>query len=61
MNKSYDIEPRGGSHYLLENGKPIARFNTLKTAIAAREQFVEQLAEEYERRLDRQIEEDLER
>lgn len=40
--KFYDLEPRGGSHYLLENGQPIARFNCLEKAEAAREVFCQE-------------------
>ena len=34
--KFYDLQPRDGSHYLLENGEPIARFNELSKAEAVR-------------------------
>jgi hypothetical protein len=46
--KFYDIEPRGDSHYLLENGRPIARFNDLAKAQAVRAQFIEELAAEFD-------------
>jgi len=42
----YDLEPRDGSHYLLENGKPIARFDELEKAEALRAHLVAELAEQ---------------
>jgi hypothetical protein len=50
--KFYDLEPCDGSHYLLENGKPIARFDSLEKAEAVRASFVEELVEMYDRRAD---------
>ena len=34
LRKFYDIETRNGWYYLCENGRPIARFNTLAEAEA---------------------------
>jgi hypothetical protein len=47
--KHYQIQTRSGSHYLLENGEPIARFNQLEKAEAARAGLVAKLAATYER------------
>jgi phage regulator Rha-like protein len=41
------------SHYLLENGEPIARFNELEKAEAARAMYVAELAAMYERNAER--------
>ena len=44
-NKFYDIEPASdGSHYLMENGTPIARFTSLQTAELARREMTEELS-----------------
>jgi hypothetical protein len=51
--KYYEIQARSGSHYLLENGEPIARFNELEKAEAARAMYVAELAAMYERNADR--------
>ena len=51
--KYYEIQPRSGSHYLLENGEPIARFNELEKAEAARAMYVAELAAMYERNAER--------
>ena len=51
--KYYEIQPRSGSHYLLENGEPIARFNELEKAEAARAMYVADLAAMYERNAER--------
>ena len=50
--KYYEIQTRSGSHYLLENGEPIARFNELEKAEAARTMYVAELAAMYERKAD---------
>lgn len=45
--KFYEIEPKaGGGYYLLENGQPIARFDDLAKAEAARELFMLEVAKE---------------
>jgi hypothetical protein len=51
--KYYEIQPRSGSHYLLESGEPIARFNELEKAEAARAMYVAELAAMYERNAER--------
>jgi hypothetical protein len=51
--KYYEIQPWSGSHYLLENGEPIARFNELEKAEAARAMYVAELAATYERNAER--------
>ena len=43
--KFYDLEPRCGSHYLLENGRAIARFDSLEKAEAVRSAFVDAMVE----------------
>jgi hypothetical protein len=51
--KFYDLQPRDGSHYLLENGEPIARFNELEKAEAVRAGLAAEIAAMYERNADR--------
>jgi uncharacterized membrane protein YccC len=51
--KYYEIQPGSGSHYLLENGEPIARFNELEKTEAARAMYVAELAAMYERNAER--------
>ena len=46
--KFYDLAPAAGSYYLLENGKPIARFDELAKAEAVRAQLTNELAARYE-------------
>jgi hypothetical protein len=53
QRKFYEIQPRSGSYYLLENGEPIARFNKLEKAEAAHAMYVAELAATYERNADR--------
>jgi hypothetical protein len=53
--KYYEIQTRSGSHYLLENGEPIARFNELEKAEAARTMYVAELAAMYERKAERYL------
>jgi hypothetical protein len=53
--KFYEIQTRSGSHYLLENGEPIARFNQLEKAEAARAMYVAELAATYERNAERYL------
>jgi hypothetical protein len=50
--KFYDLQPREGSHYLLENGEPIARFNELSKAEAVRAGLIAEIAAMYERNAD---------
>jgi hypothetical protein len=47
--KFYDIVPGDGSHYLCENGRPIARFNDLAKAEAVRANLINELAAMHER------------
>jgi hypothetical protein len=54
----YEIMPMSASHYLFENGQPIARFNELAKAEAAHAQFVAEIAQLYERNTDRLIAEE---
>jgi hypothetical protein len=51
--KYYEIQARSGSHYLLENGEPIARFNELEKAEAARAMYAGEVAAMYERNAER--------
>jgi hypothetical protein len=51
--KYYEIQAKSGSHYLLENGEPIARFNELEKAEAARAMYVAEVTAMYERNVDR--------
>jgi hypothetical protein len=43
-NKFYDLEPRSGSHCLIENGDAIARFDELAKAEAVRALYVQEVA-----------------
>ena len=45
----YDLEPGDGSHYLLQDGHPIARFNKLAKAEAVRSELMAELAERLEK------------
>ena len=57
MTKFYDIEPAGyGSHYLLENGRPIARFGELAASEATRESFCRELIEHAIAQLEKELE-----
>jgi hypothetical protein len=47
--KFYDLQSRDGSHYLLENGELIARFNELCKAEAVHARYVSDIAAMYER------------
>lgn len=49
-DKSYDLQPSGGSHHLCENGVPIARFDELERAEAVRARFVAEIAERNEQK-----------
>jgi hypothetical protein len=51
--KFYDLHRRDGSHYLLENGEPIARFDEFWKAEAVRARYVADIAAMYERNADR--------
>jgi hypothetical protein len=39
---SADVEPRNGSHYVLINGEPWARFDSIETALQAREELIKE-------------------
>ena len=54
--KFYDLESRGGSWYLLENGQPIARFDEVGAAEAVRESFCQELIARFEMRLEEGLE-----
>lgn len=52
--KFYDIRPdgRNDSHYLCENGMPIARFEDIWQAEATRDNFMRMEAQRYERSVE---------
>ena len=37
---SADLQPAGESHYLIVNGEPWARFDSIETALQAREELI---------------------
>jgi hypothetical protein len=41
---SVDILPSDGSHYLVVNGEPWARFDSIETALQAREELIREEA-----------------
>jgi hypothetical protein len=53
QSKYYEIQPGSSSHYLLENGEPIARFNELEKAEAARAMYVAEVAAMHEGNAER--------
>jgi hypothetical protein len=48
LHNYYEISPRNGSHYLLQNGREIAGFDDVATAEQARAGYVAEVAAAYE-------------